>query len=226
MQEKEQEKSTPHANHAFVLIAFVVANSLFRLYFRFTRRRNSQKLNELLNEGRQFIVIFNHTSHLDVPLVGIAVGLRIMYNLCMPGKKELFADPKTRWIANLSGAIPLDREITDTTTARILLRALRNGQNLLIAPEGTRSLDGKLQPFKIGFVKLAHKANVLILPVAIRGAAEAMPKGVTIPRPRKISVIVGDPIDPREHLGAKPDNEAVTEFTEMVRQTIAALSAQ
>jgi 1-acyl-sn-glycerol-3-phosphate acyltransferase len=226
MQEKEQEKSTPHPNRYFIWISFILANLLFRPYFRFTRRRNTQKLNKLLDEGRQFIVIFNHTSHLDVPLVGISVGLRIMHNLCMPGKKELFADPKTRWIANLSGAIPLDREITDTTTARILLRALHNGQNLLIAPEGTRSLDGKIQPFKIGFVKLAHKANALILPAAIHGAAEAMPKGVLFPRPRKISVVVGDPIDPREHLGPKPDNEAVNQFTEMVQQTIAALSAQ
>jgi 1-acyl-sn-glycerol-3-phosphate acyltransferase len=226
MQEKEQDKSTPRPNRWFMLTAYTLGSLFFRLYSRYTRRRDTRKLNALLDEGRQFIVIFNHTSHLDVPLVGISVGLRIMYNLCMPGKKELFADPKTRWIGNLSGAIPLDREITDTTTARILLRALHNGQNLLIAPEGTRSLDGQLQPFKIGFVKLAHKANVLILPVAIRGADKAMPKGASFPRPRKISVVVGDPIDPREHLGAKPDNDAVNEFTEMIRQRIAALTAQ
>lgn len=222
----QQKNEFPRPNVIFLYVAYTVAAVFFKLYHRITIRRDKRKLRELVAQGRPIIVVFNHTSHLDVPLVALSVGLGVMRKLSLPGKKELFESKKSRWLVSLAGAIPLDRDIADTNAVRILLRALNSGQNLMIAPEGTRSLDGQVHPFKSGFAKLAQKTGAIILPVALKGAAEAMPKGATFPHPRKIITTVGDPIDPQEHFSAKPDNDAVEEFTESVRQKVIALLDQ
>lgn len=222
-QNTQQNTDFPRPNKIFMTTAFILGGLFFRLYFRLRCRRDKQKLRELTEQGRPIIAVFNHTSHLDVPLVGLSIGRKIMFKLSLPGKKELFESKKSRWFVLLAGAVPLDRDIADAKAVRTLLRALQNGQNLMIAPEGTRSLDGQIHPFIPGFAKLAHKTGAFILPVALKGAAEAMPKGVSFPKPRKIVTFVGDPIDPREVLGDKPDNEAYEQFAEMVRQRIIGL---
>jgi 1-acyl-sn-glycerol-3-phosphate acyltransferase len=219
----QRETDFPRPNPIFLRVAYVVAIVFFKLYHRITLRHDMKKLRDLTKQDRPIIAVFNHTSHLDVPLVALSVGLPIMRKLSLPGKKELWDSKKTRWLVTLSGAIPLDRDIADTNAVRILLRALNNGQNLMIAPEGTRSLDGEVHPFKTGFAKLAQKTGAIILPVALKGAAEAMPKGASFPHPRKIVTAVGDPIDPRDFFSAKPDNDAFEEFTESVRQKVIAL---
>lgn len=214
------ETAVPKPNTIFTYVMFALVGPLILLYFRLSRRRDRRMLRTLNAQPRPLIIIFNHTSNLDVPAVALCVGIPIMRRVTLPGKKELFESPKSAWFVRLSGAIPLDRDITDTTAARLLLRALRAGRHLIIAPEGTRSLDGQVQPFKIGFLKLAYKANAIILPIGIRGALKAMPKGATFPRPHKLTVVAGKPIDPKEHLGEKPDNDAYAAFAEIVRQAV------
>ena len=142
----------------------------------------------------------------------------------MPGKKELLEDKRTRWIMQLAGVVPLKRDASDMAAARVLLRALQAGRYVLMSPEGTRSYDGGLQPFKIGFIKLAHKANAIILPVGITGAASALPRGAPYPRPRKLTVRVGKPIDLSSYLDAKTDPDAFDEMAELVRQRIMTLT--
>jgi len=153
------------------------------------------------------------------------VGIRLMHRVTLAGKKELLDSWKTRWLMHVMGVIPLKRDMADTSAARIMLRALLAGRNILLAPEGTRSLDGQVHRFQVGFARLAHKANALILPVGIRGADRALPKGKPFPRPRKITVAVGDPIDPQQFLTDKADEAAYSDFAEMVRQRVVDLIA-
>jgi 1-acyl-sn-glycerol-3-phosphate acyltransferase len=197
----------------------------FAVYFRLTFKRDKRRLNELATQDRPVVIIFNHTSHLDVPLTGLGVGIKLMSRVTLAGKQELLESWKTRWFMHAMGVIPLKRDMADTYAARVLLRALLAGRNTLLAPEGTRSLDGEVHPFQVGFVWLAHKANAVILPVGIRGANRALPKGLPLPRPRKITVVVGDPIDPQQFLADKPDDDAYRDFAEMVRQRVVDLIA-
>jgi len=201
----------------------VVSRPLFAVYFRLTFKRDSRSLNELAAHKRPVVIIFNHTSHLDVPLAGMAVGFRLMSRVTLAGKQELLDSWKTRWLMHTMGVIPLKRDMTDTSAARAMLRALRAGRSILLAPEGTRSLDGEVHPFQVGFAWLALKANAVILPVGIQGAYRALPKGLPLPRPRKITVAVGEPIDPQQFLTDKADDAAYSDFAEMVRQRVVSL---
>jgi 1-acyl-sn-glycerol-3-phosphate acyltransferase len=213
----------PQPNLLLMRLLYTVFGPLFRVYFRLTFKRDTQRLDDLAAQHRPVVVIFNHTSHLDVPLSGLAVGFKLMSRVTLAGKQELLDSWKTRWLMHVMGVIPLKRDTTDTYAARVLLRALLAGRNILLAPEGTRSLDGQVHPFHVGFAWLAHRANALILPVGIRGADRALPKGLPLPRPRKITVAVGDPIDPQQFLTDKADDAAYNDFAEMVRQRIVAL---
>jgi 1-acyl-sn-glycerol-3-phosphate acyltransferase len=215
----------PQPNLYLMRLLYAVFRPLFAVYFRLTFKRDNRRLNGLAAQTRPVVVIFNHTSHLDVPLAGLAVGIKLMSRVTLAGKQELLESWKTRWFMHAMGVIPLKRDMADTYAARVLLRALLAGRNTLLAPEGTRSLDGEVHPFQVGFVWLAHKANAVILPVGIRGANQALPKGLPLPRPRKITVVVGDPIDPQQFLADKPDDDAYRDFAEMVRQRVVDLIA-
>jgi len=219
------DNRVPKTNIVFVGFLYYLLGALFRVYFRLKINKKRDQLAALAAQDRPLIVVFNHASYLDVPLVGISIGLKLMSQMTLPGKKELFEDRSTRWMTGMVSVIPVDREMTDTTAVRGLLRALHQGRSILMSPEGTRSHDGTVQPFQVGFSKLAYKANALVLPVAIQGAAQAMPRGSYVPRPRRIVVTVGEPLDPASYFQGKPDAAAFTAFAEATRQVIIGLIA-
>jgi 1-acyl-sn-glycerol-3-phosphate acyltransferase len=218
------DTNVPETNIFFLHIVYAVFGVLFRLYFRLKIKRDRRKLNELTAQERPLIVVFNHASYLDVPVVGLGLGLRLMRQMTLPGKKELFEGGFTRRLVALISVIPVDREMADTSAVRGLLRALQQGRNILMAPEGTRSPDGVVRPFQTGFAKLSHKANALVVPVGIRGAAQALPRGAHMPRPKRIVVTIGEPLDPRTYWRGKPDQADFEAFAEAVRQAVVDLS--
>lgn len=197
-----------------------------KLYFRLSWTKNRTALNHLSAQNIPVIIVFNHTSHLDVPSVALALGMKFMRRLIMPGKKELFEHPAMAWFMRQGGAIPLNRELTDTTTVRILLRALQENRVILMSPEGTRSYDGTVQPFKSGFVKLAHRSQAAIIPVGIRGAYNAFPRGAKYLKPHKITVHVGSPITLADHLPAKPGHTDYDNAADFIQQQVVALRDQ
>jgi 1-acyl-sn-glycerol-3-phosphate acyltransferase len=214
------EKTVPETDLFFMGFMYVLLGSCYRLYFRLRIKRDRQNLNALAIQKRPLIVVFNHASYLDVPAVGIGLGLKLMRKMTLPGKKELFEDVKTRWLVKKISVIPVDREMADTSAVRGLLRALQQGHSILMSPEGTRSPDGIVRPFQVGFAKLAHKANALVVPVGIQGAAQALPRGTHVPRPRRLIVSVGRPLDPKDYLQGRPDHAAFEVFAEATRQAV------
>ncbi|MCC6648560.1 MAG: 1-acyl-sn-glycerol-3-phosphate acyltransferase [Polyangiaceae bacterium] len=123
--------------------------------------------------GGPFLVMSNHLSHFDVPLLFAGVG----GNLRMVTKTELFRIPVWGPAMRKSGFIEIDRKNRERAR-QSLERAkdtLRGGVNVWIAPEGTRSRDGELQAFKKGGFILASEMGVPILPVAIAGTHEILP---------------------------------------------------
>ena len=135
-----------------------------------------------------FIYMFNHTSLLDT-LVVIAVIPEFTGAI---GKQEQFKVPIWGWILRRWGAVPIDRNELGGAIESLnrVGETLKNGLSLLIAPEGTRSADGTLGPFKKGPFHLALQHDVAILPLAITGAYRAKRKGSWLLSPGVIEVEV------------------------------------
>jgi len=144
-----------------------------------------------------YVVVANHQSFLDIFLM-----CHLPREMKWIAKRELFRIPWVGWSFYLSGDIPLDRGHTASALA-VMARARRyldRGMSVVIFPEGTRSPDGKLLPFKAGAFKLALEAGVPVLPIAISGTAQGMPKGGPWLRPSQLTLRILDPV-PTKGLG-------------------------
>ncbi len=174
---------------------------------------------EHVQRGRAAIYCSNHQSNIDPPMLFTALHPRmhILY------KAEINAIPILARAFRFGGFIPVDRRNKEAALRSIEAGAasLRAGNSFLIFPEGTRSRDAELLPFKKGGFIMAIKAQVPIVPVAIQGARAAMQKGSAIVRPVSVSIRVGEPL---ETFGVTlADRDAVIAQT---RERIAALLAE
>ena len=133
----------------------------------------------------------NHVSYLDPSLMGCAVDRHVHFM----AKKELFSIPGLGWLMRRFDAFPVERGGADRKAIRKALEVLRSGHVVGIFPEGTRG-DGKtlLKP-QPGTVLLAVKAGVPIVPMAITGVERVLPPGRWFPRPAKIRILIGEPIE-------------------------------
>jgi 1-acyl-sn-glycerol-3-phosphate acyltransferase len=168
------------------------------------------------------IVVANHSSHLDAPLVLGSVPRRIRRDLATGVAADYFftAPHKRMFTELIFNAFPVDR--TGTGANRGLSKQLlKAGVPLLIFPEGTRSRTGKMGSFKIGAAGLAKAVGVPVVPVALIGAYEAMPRGARWPRrgrPRVV-VAVGEPLVARE-------KEPTSSFNDRIEASVRALYAE
>lgn len=145
----------------------------------------------------------NHESALDIWVLVEALPRTIRF----VAKRELFRIPIFGWYMQLGGHVPVERSnharaIHSLRQAAELVRA---GTSLIVFPEGTRSRDARVQPFKKGPFALAQEARVPIVPVAVSGSAAVTPTKLIAVRPGTIRVVVGDPIDPADY----PDRTAL-----------------
>jgi 1-acyl-sn-glycerol-3-phosphate acyltransferase len=218
----------PETNSSFLFLRILklVVGTAFRIYFRLNCQEENNASGKLAKEERPTIIVFNHTSHLDVVVVSLCLDINLVHRIRYPSKKELSEDPKTGWLMRLAGAVPIDRDMMDLSAARSILQLLQSGKCIIISPEGTRSTTGAVGQFTIGFSKLAVKSKALILPVGIAGTYEAFPKGARFPKPKNVCVSVGSPIDTVDVLGDRPGNQALEDFAEQVRRQVALLAGQ
>ncbi len=151
----------------------------------------------LLEPGRPYIFAANHQSQFDIFALQGYLGRDFRWLL----KLELFKIPVFGKAMHLAGYIPVDR-----THGRKALKSLdeaarriAGGISVAIFPEGTRSPDGKLGQFKAGAIVLAIKAGVPVVPVAIVGTHQVLPKGRLLVRPGRVEIRVGAPIPTSEY---------------------------
>ena len=218
-----QDAALPQSNKRFVRIFVFVLRIFFKPYFRL-ECVGCEKVRQVLQLDRPVIAVLNHASSIDPAVAGICTGAEFVCRTAAPGKKELFEDPRSGWFMRSLGLFPVDRDILDLSVVRTMFRILRSGRGIGIAPEGTRTLTGEVQPFKSGFVKLALKTDVPIFPVGIQGSFEALPKGAYFPRPKKVIVRFGDLIDLKSYIAEQPERPTDEELAEMVRQEVIRLS--
>jgi 1-acyl-sn-glycerol-3-phosphate acyltransferase len=163
------------------------------------------------------IVVANHQSNIDPPLLASSIPRRIRFL----AKDTLFSGPVTRWFLRSYGAFPLNREGADVRAFRWALNELQRGQVLALFPEGTRS-PGAMRKAQSGAVQLALKSQVSLLPVGITGT-EGVGHWLRVLNPTgTIRVRIGTafslpPIDGR------PTKEVLDSMTDMVMRRVAAL---
>jgi long-chain acyl-CoA synthetase len=179
---------------------------------------------------RNFLVVANHASHLDMGLVKVALGDQGA-NLAALAAADYFFD--TRWkrayFENFTNLIPMARSGNVRKSLRAAVEAMRRGHNLLIFPEGTRSRDGRMAAFKPTAGYLALVCGVDALPVYLHGTHEALPKGRFWPRRADLRVLFGPPIrveDLRRRTEGLPKGEAHKVATVAMEEAVKALRDQ
>lgn len=170
-----------------------------------------------LDPTRSHVFLANHQSYFDIPILLATVPGQIRF----AAKRSLFHIPIFGWAIAAGGFIPVDRD--DRSRARQALTAaaerLAHGTSVLFFPEGTRSHDGNLLPFKRGGMLLALKSGLPIVPVGVGGAHAVQPRGRFAVYPGKVRVRFGPPIATAEY-GLRRKSELLAE----VRRRIAELA--
>jgi 1-acyl-sn-glycerol-3-phosphate acyltransferase len=146
--------------------------------------------------GESFVLMSNHQSLYDVPVIYQALQRRIR----MVAKKELFMVPVWGKAMHRAGFISLDRSDREKSRQTLLASStvLHEGTSIWIAPEGTRSRNGELGPFRKGGFHLALQSGSRILPITIIGTRKVLPaKGAKITSGCAVRVVIHEPIDPK-----------------------------
>lgn len=163
------------------------------------------------------LVLSSHQSLLDPLILGLACDRR----LSSLARASLFRFGPFAALIRALDAVPIDREASTVAAMKKVIGKLRDGAALVIYPEGTRTRDGRLGELKGGFVLVARRAGVPIVPAAIVGAWECWPRTRPFPLPGRIRVEFGDVLEPAE-IAALDDRELQAE----VVRRISALDAE
>ena len=142
----------------------------------------------LIEEGPA-ILASNHQSYLDPPMIGICCRRGIYYL----ARDTLFKIKVAGWIISKLNTVPVDRQRGDVSAMKAIIRLLQQGRRVIIFPEGTRSVDGKLQPARAGLGMVIARTLAPVVPIRIFGSHEALPKTGGL-KFRPITVVVGKPI--------------------------------
>lgn len=137
-----------------------------------------------------FIIASNHTSFLDPVILGISCPRLLNY----AARDSLFSKAFFAALLGRIGVFPIKRWSADLSAVRESVRRLSSGFGLVIFPEGTRSANGDIQSVTRGFVLLAQKAGVPIIPARIFGSHKAWPKSRRIFGPAKVRVLFLEPV--------------------------------
>ncbi|MDL1969719.1 MAG: 1-acyl-sn-glycerol-3-phosphate acyltransferase [Candidatus Desulfofervidaceae bacterium] len=148
---------------------------------------------ENIDPQKPYVFAANHQSQYDIfTLMGyLPVQFKWM------AKKSLFYIPIVGWGMKACGSIPIDRENVKEAYKALLkaIEKIKQGYSIVVFPEGTRSRDGRIGPFKSGGIVLALRAGVPIVPVTIIGTRHILPKGGMRVQPGKVIIVVDKPIE-------------------------------
>lgn len=190
----------------------LIVRSWCRLLFFVSGIRVTVDGRENVPDG-PFIIVCNHSSHLDGPAVVIALPVGVYFVI----KKELANIPVWGFAARKAGFIAIDRGKSQEAQATLnaAVDSIRQGKHVLIFPEGTRAHDDGMGRFKKGGFHLAVQAEVPILPISINHSRTLLPRGRSFPLPGNVEVCIGPPIQPEGS-----EKEVVPELLARVRDEL------
>lgn len=188
-----------------------LAVALMRLLFRLEVDGR-----EHVPQAGPLLLVSNHVSLLDPPLVGGAAP-RELYFLA---KEELFRVPLLGGFIRALHARPVKRDGSDSRALKAALRLLGEGRALLVFPEGTRGVEGRLGEGKPGVGMLAVMSGAPVVPVHVSGSGRALPAGRVLPRPARVRVRFGAPL----HFKAAGDQQRKERYHEATREMMQAIA--
>ncbi len=201
----------------FDLGRFMVASILTILYrFRVVGR-------ERIPERGPVLLVCNHVSFLDPMVVGSAMKDRQFSPMA---RDSLFSFKPFGWLLRSYGCIPIRREGGDAAAMRAAMAELEAGRCVVVFPEGTRSPDGSMQPFRRGVLLLLKRAKATVLPMGVAGTFEAWPKGRRPGLRGRVRLAVGEPISSEELLGLSSDEALARLEREVANQVARAAAAR
>ncbi len=172
--------------------ALEVARFWGRWVCRLTGMRVTIRLDAPLSPEQPYVFMANHVSAADIWTLLATLPVRVR----MIAKKQLGAIPLFGWAMRAGRFIFIDRKNPGAARRSMEDAAdrIREGASVLLFPEGTRSRDGQLAPFKKGGFHLAINAGVPIVPIAVRGTFALLPRDTFVPRSGPVEILVGEPI--------------------------------
>jgi 1-acyl-sn-glycerol-3-phosphate acyltransferase len=179
--------------------------ALFRLYNRWEVSGQ-----EHVPASGGVLLLANHTSYADPPIVGAACPRPVNFM----AKAELFEMPVLSGFISRTHAFPVQRGAADQHALRRAVRLLNSGEVLLVFPEGTRSPDGKLMGLEQGAGFVALVSHAAVVPVGIDGADRLLPRGKPVLLPAKLRVRFGPPIDLSRFRSQRRSRDVLAEVCE------------
>ena len=198
-----------------------------RIYERFVRpvtvnlmnRYFIEKVNGLENipTDKPAILAANHQSYFDFLIIPSVITNKRVHIIAA---EELASHPFVGIYARNDECILVDRKNPGIKFYKDSIKILKGNNLLLIFPEGTRSEDGSISPFKRAFVELARMSGAVIIPTAIKGTRDILPKGGKRIKLNKCTVAFGKPVHVDRTVADKTAKESLQQISDSIRQTV------
>jgi 1-acyl-sn-glycerol-3-phosphate acyltransferase len=172
--------------HPVYWVSAQVVRGMAKIYFRLSARGVHH-----VPEVGPVILAVNHVSFADPPWIGCVLPRSIYYL----ARQTLFSNPLFARLIRWFNAVPVDRDSGGAAGLKTTLERLEAGAGMLMFPEGTRSPDGQLLRARPGIGMAVIKSRAPVVPVRIVGGFEAWGRHSRWPRPRRVTVIFGEPMD-------------------------------
>jgi len=181
---------------------------------------------------KPFIVAINHSSYYDILIMPCILVPKLNKKMHTLVNSSYWKNPITKFFLDLWGGIPVfvknenDSKQKNKLALERALNHINHGDIIMIFPEGTRSLDGKLQKAKTGVARLALLSKAPVLPVGIIGSYKVLPKGNFFPRFARCEVKIGKLMSFERYLNKKTSNKVYEKITKDIMKQIAKLIGQ
>ena len=191
------------------LLKILIVHPLFLTYFR-----GKVYGQENIPKGKPVIVISNHSSYLDPPLISSCMNRPVAFM----AKEELFKIPLLAQAIRLCGAYPVKRETGDRGAIKSAINALKNGGLVGIFLQGTRTKDGSIDKPKLGAAMIANRTQALLLPISLWGTHEILKKGSFFPISVPLTIRIGKPVEPPQSNKRKELKEVTQKCADRINQ--------
>jgi 1-acyl-sn-glycerol-3-phosphate acyltransferase len=212
----------PRHPDLLVYAARWLANLVIRAWLRAYHRLEIVGRENIPASG-SYVVVANHASHLDAVTLLSALPLRQIHHAFPAAAADYFFTnlPAVAFSAVIVNAMPFDRRENPRQSIQLCRQLLESpGHTLILFPEGTRTLDGTIAPFKPGIGFLTAGTSYPVVPCFLDGAFRAWPKGRLVPLPRKLRVVIGPPMTFESR---KPERDDALAIAAALRDAVVAL---
>lgn len=206
------ERTKPHTKLASDSLASRATYRVFRsivCWFTWLYTRMRIEGREHLPTSGAYVLAPIHRSYIDTPIAACVTTRRLMFM----GKQEMWKYPALGWLFSALGAFPVNRGTADREALKRCITVLERGEPLVLFPEGERKDGPVVQPLFDGAAYVAIRAGVPIIPVGIGGSAKVMPRHAKFVYPRKVRVLIGEPITAEVGASGRASRSEITRVT-------------